>query len=143
MQQTTNLDSIFLTSRILFLVTVSESSFIPRLVEELRIVDILGQKCDLLMTSLLSGHAMAKDAMVDLLKFIFNILWRYPRMSKPEDETRDKSMGDLWDDSLVKYGIKFILGAVTLTMALIVYSPLFSVYSTVFLLHFPVLLDLL
>ncbi|GJJ07814.1 hypothetical protein Clacol_002019 [Clathrus columnatus] len=83
----------------------SQTPFIPKLVEELRIVDTLGQKCDFLMTSLLSGHAMAKDAMVDLLKFIFNVLLQYPRMTESEhkgDKTSTKVMGELWNDNLTK-----------------------------------------
>lgn len=50
---------------------------------------------------------MAKDAMVDFLKFIFNILWRYPRMTDPEDKEDTKAntrvMGELWNDNLSKY----------------------------------------
>lgn len=104
LERTTNPDFIFLSSRLLFLMTVSETPFISKLVEELRIIDILGQKCDFLLTSLLSGHPMAKDAMVDFLKFIFNILWRYPRMTEPEDKEDTKAspkvMGELWNDNL-------------------------------------------
>ncbi|KAF8516680.1 guanine nucleotide exchange factor [Gautieria morchelliformis] len=100
--------SIFLASRILFLTTVKQTPFTRRLVEELRIVDIMSQRLDSLMNSILSGQAMAKEAMVDTLKFTFNLLLQYPRMVEAEEDTgegrqdtpQSGSMRELWNANL-------------------------------------------
>jgi hypothetical protein len=76
----------------------------------LRIVDIMGQRYDSLMGSLLSGQTMAKEAMVDLLKFTFNLLLQYPRMVDAEDKGKGKEgaapehkvIGELWSENLEK-----------------------------------------
>ncbi|KAJ7265997.1 guanine nucleotide exchange factor [Mycena haematopus] len=103
LQKSTNPDQIFILSRILFLSTVHASPFIISLVEDKRngntVVDIVGGKLDLLIVSLLSGTKMAKEAMVDVLKFIFNILMHYPKSleSTPEEK---KVIGDNWSPKL-------------------------------------------
>ncbi|KAJ7982787.1 guanine nucleotide exchange factor [Mycena polygramma] len=103
LQKATNPDQIFILSRILFLSTVHPSSFIISLVEDKRnghtVVDLIGGKLDLLVVSLLSGTKMAREAMVDILKFTFNILMHYP---KSVEGTSDgsKVIGDNWSPKL-------------------------------------------
>uniref|UniRef100_A0A0W0GBU0 Uncharacterized protein n=1 Tax=Moniliophthora roreri TaxID=221103 RepID=A0A0W0GBU0_MONRR len=79
-----NPDQIFTLSRILFLATATRSSFILSLVEEKHhgrtIIEIISNKLDLTMGSLLAGRKSAREAMTDLLKFTFNILFLYPKM---------------------------------------------------------------
>ncbi|EEB96756.1 hypothetical protein MPER_04056, partial [Moniliophthora perniciosa FA553] len=83
LNKATRPDQIFTLSRILFLATASRSSFILSLVEEKHhgrtIIEIISNKLDLTMGSLLAGHKSAKEAMTDLLKFTFNILFLYPK----------------------------------------------------------------
>ncbi|KAJ7929007.1 guanine nucleotide exchange factor synembryn-domain-containing protein [Mycena leptocephala] len=103
LQKSTNPDQIFILSRILFLSTVHPSAFITSLVEEKRngntVVDVIGGKLDLLIVSLLSGAKMAKEAMVDVLKFTFNILMHYPKsLESASNDT--KVIGDNWSPKL-------------------------------------------
>lgn len=98
--------------------------------EELRIVDIVGQKLDSLMWSLLSGQAMAKDAMVDILKFSFNLLLQYPRMVDAEDKGKGKedllqsgNAGELWSSNLEKYVVKLVVLQMIKTQSLISLLP--------------------
>ncbi|KIJ32304.1 hypothetical protein M422DRAFT_35851 [Sphaerobolus stellatus SS14] len=107
LERSTNPQTIFLASRILFLLTVEQRPFIRKLVEELRVVDIVAQKCDTLLSSLLAGQPMAKEAMVDLLKFTFNLLLQYPRLvddnkgkGKEGESSFKGMMGELWSDRL-------------------------------------------
>ncbi|KAF8516016.1 guanine nucleotide exchange factor [Hysterangium stoloniferum] len=93
LERTTSPHSIFLAARLLFLVTAKQTPFIRKLVEELRITDILGQKFDLLMNALLGGQAMAKESMIDLLKFAFNLLLQYPRMLDTNGDVNGKGKG--------------------------------------------------
>ena len=44
------------------------------------VIDILGSKLDLLIASIRSGAPMAREAMTDLLKFVFNLLLHYPKV---------------------------------------------------------------
>ncbi|KAF8211758.1 guanine nucleotide exchange factor [Mycena galopus ATCC 62051] len=103
LQKSTNPDQIFILCRILFLSTVHASPFIISLVDEKRngntIVDVIAGKLDLLIVSLLSGAKMAKEAMVDVLKFTFNILMHYPKSleSNPDEK---KVIGDNWSPKL-------------------------------------------
>ncbi|KAJ7047945.1 guanine nucleotide exchange factor [Mycena alexandri] len=101
-EKSSNPDQIFILSRILFLATVHPSAFITNLVEEKRhgstVVYVIGSKLDLLLVSLLSGAKMAKEAMVDVLKFTFNILMHYPKSLENGDAT--KVIGDNWSPKL-------------------------------------------
>ncbi|KAJ7229200.1 guanine nucleotide exchange factor [Mycena pura] len=105
LQKSTNPDQIFILSRILFLSTVHPSSFITSLVEEKHhghtFVDIISGKLDLLITTLLSGAKMSREAMVDVLKFTFNILMHYPKSlvgaSSPDGNS---IIGDNWSPRL-------------------------------------------
>ncbi|KAJ7122986.1 guanine nucleotide exchange factor [Mycena epipterygia] len=102
LQKSTNPDQIFIVSRILFLSTAHASPFITALVEEKRhghtVIDVIGGKLDLLVVSLLSGTKMAKEAMVDVLKFAFNLLMHYP---KSLDTAESNSViGDNWSPKL-------------------------------------------
>lgn len=75
-------------SRILFLCTVSlaASSYIRSLVETKPhghsepIVDVVAAKLDMLLYNIQSGDAFAKEAMIDLLKMVFNLLAHYPKV---------------------------------------------------------------
>ena len=78
-------ERIFLASRILFLSTVSMSSaatFIRSLVEgkSPNIIELIGNKLDLLSRAILSGAKFSREAMTDLLKFTFNLLLHYPKV---------------------------------------------------------------
>ncbi|KAJ7131634.1 guanine nucleotide exchange factor [Mycena crocata] len=101
LQKSTSPDQIFILSRILFLATVHPSAFITSLVEEKRhgntVIDIIGGKLDLLITNLLSGTKMSREAMVDVLKFTFNILMHYPKSLEGAD---GKVIGDNWSPKL-------------------------------------------
>ncbi|KAF7331636.1 hypothetical protein MKEN_00043200 [Mycena kentingensis (nom. inval.)] len=98
LQKSSNPDQIFIVSRILFLSTVHPSPFITALVEDKRVVDIITAKLDLLVTCLLSGAKMSKEAMVDVLKFTFNILMHYPKSLDGGPE--GKIIGDAWSPKL-------------------------------------------
>ncbi|KAJ7677217.1 guanine nucleotide exchange factor [Mycena rosella] len=105
LQKSTNPDQIFILSRILFLATVHPSTFITSLVEEKRhghtVIDTISGKLDLLVVSLLSGTRMSREAMVDVLKFTFNILMHYPKSlegAPAPDGT--KVIGDNWSPKL-------------------------------------------
>ncbi|KAJ7717065.1 guanine nucleotide exchange factor [Mycena maculata] len=99
LQKSTNPDQIFILARILFLATVHASPFLIALVEEKHhghtVIDVLAGKLDLLLVSLLSGTRMAKEAMVDILKFAFNILMHYPKAGDGS-----KVIGDGWSPKL-------------------------------------------
>lgn len=88
-QNATTPDEIFLASRLLFLCTASLTSsgaFIQSLVEGRHVatgrlvIDIIGAKIDVLIVSIVTGAKMAREAMTDLLKFIFNLLVHYPKV---------------------------------------------------------------
>ncbi|KAJ7050873.1 guanine nucleotide exchange factor [Mycena amicta] len=98
LQKSSSPDQIFIVSRILFLSTVHPSPFITSLVEEKHIVDVVTAKLDLLITCLLSGTKMSKEAMVDVLKFTFNILMHYPKSIDGPPE--GKVIGDSWSPKL-------------------------------------------
>ena len=87
-KSSTKPDQLFLIARILFLCTASRSrssSFIRSLVEERHhgssIIEIIGAKLDSLLPSVQQNQHMAPAAMTDLLKFVFNILAHYPKVS--------------------------------------------------------------
>ncbi|KAG9219458.1 hypothetical protein CCMSSC00406_0005352 [Pleurotus cornucopiae] len=119
LEKSTSPDRLFLASRLLFLTTVSSfdaGSYICSLVEEKHIVDTIAAKLDILIAAILSSTKMAKEAMVDLLKFTFNLLLHYPKLveCEPQDlkgkgpvtdkdqdeEDDDKVMGDYWSPKL-------------------------------------------
>jgi hypothetical protein len=89
LQKSSSPDVVFIASRILFLCTASSAtagSFIVSIVERKpsgrahTLVEILGLRLESLTTALLSGTRMAREAIVDLLKFAFNILTHYPKV---------------------------------------------------------------
>jgi hypothetical protein len=119
LEKSTTPDQIFLASRILFLCTVSSASgtFIQTLVEVQHTgssgtaIDIIGAKLDLLITCIVTGAKMAREAMTDILKFTFNLLVHYPKMvdcevqdpnfkGKAKNITNDTVMGDYWSPKL-------------------------------------------
>lgn len=63
---------------------MSASDFIRILVEHNwpggTIVDIIGRKLDSLAADVLTNGKMAREALVDLLKFAFNLLVHYPKV---------------------------------------------------------------
>jgi hypothetical protein len=74
----------------LFLSTASSAiagDFIKGLVEGKisrngqNVIDILAQKLDVLLSSVVLGTPMAREAMSEMLKFGFNILCFYPRVA--------------------------------------------------------------
>ena len=91
-QRATSPDLIFVTSRLLFLSTASSATagdFIKDLVEGRvskngqNVVDILAPKLDTLLSSIVVGTPMAREAMSEMLKFGFNVLCFYPRVLPP------------------------------------------------------------
>ena len=89
LQKSSSPDVVFIASRILFLATASSAtagSFIVSIVERKpsgrahSLVEILSLRLESLTTALLSGTKMAREAIVDLLKFTFNILTHYPKV---------------------------------------------------------------
>jgi hypothetical protein len=118
-------DRIFLASRILFLSTVSSStagSYICSLIESKTphsksMVDVIGAKLDILRLSILAGTKMAREAMTDLLKFVFNLLLHYPKLAESDvskqkgnsgstsptserSEADSKQLGEIWNHRL-------------------------------------------
>ncbi|KAI0250511.1 guanine nucleotide exchange factor [Lactifluus subvellereus] len=116
LEKSSSPDVIFIASRILFLATASSitaGSFVVSIVERkpsgrvLSLVDIITFRLESLTTALLGGTRMAREAMVDLLKFAFNILTHYPKLVDCEkiDEIGSsndgaKVMGEYWSDRL-------------------------------------------
>lgn len=103
-------DEIFVLSRILFLCTASGTSYIESIVEEKHhgctVVEIIAAKLDSLTVAIQSGTKTAREAMTDLLKFTFNLLLYYPKLSESEPQDSDtpndgeKVMGDFWSPKL-------------------------------------------
>lgn len=66
------------------------------------------QRIDALLTSVLSSQPMSKEAMVDILKLVFNLFLQYPRMVDADPTGRSKGkekavelpkvMGEQWDE---------------------------------------------
>lgn len=104
---------------------LSAGDFIRSLVEAkppghpANVIEIIGTKLDVLTKGILTGTKFAREAMTDLLKFTFNLLLHYPKVSAPiavvrlylltrshqlVDETSNKNetkvMGDCWSDRL-------------------------------------------
>ncbi|KAF9569472.1 hypothetical protein CPC08DRAFT_623700 [Agrocybe pediades] len=107
LEKSSHPDHIFVLSRILFLATVSGTSYVETMVENKHhgrtIVEIIGAKIDLMTTAIRNGAPSAKEALGDLLKFTFNILVHYPKVqSEPQSSTphSDKVMGDFWSSRL-------------------------------------------
>jgi hypothetical protein len=78
LQKSPSPDVVFIASRILFLATASSATagpFIVSIVERKpsglahSLVEIIGLRLESLIPALLSGTKMAREAMVDLLKF--------------------------------------------------------------------------
>ncbi|KAJ4490042.1 guanine nucleotide exchange factor [Lentinula aciculospora] len=99
LDKATDPEQIFTVSRILFVLTVSRSSFIQTIVEDKRhgrtIVDTIVTKLDAIMVSILAGTKFAREAMEDLLKLAFNILLHYPKMIVTELSSQSN---EEWDD---------------------------------------------
>lgn len=116
LEKSSSPDVIFLASRILFLATASSvtaDSFIVSIVERkpsgrsLSLVDIMSLRLDSLTSALLNGTRMAREAVVDLLKFAFNVLTHYPKLVDCEraveigsSDDDVKIMGEYWSDRL-------------------------------------------
>jgi hypothetical protein len=95
----------FLASRILFLTTLSQSPFLRKTVDQLHIVDSICNKLDTLLPQ---NAPSSKEALVDLLKVMFNLMIQYPRMVEEENgdgnsTPNGKVMDDLWSDKFAPY----------------------------------------
>jgi hypothetical protein len=71
------------------------------------LVEIIGLRLESLIPAFLSGTKMAREAIVDLLKFTFNILTHYPKLVDCEkvaesgsSNDSDKVMGEYWSNRL-------------------------------------------
>ncbi|KAK7696455.1 hypothetical protein QCA50_001112 [Cerrena zonata] len=108
-------ERVFLASRILFLSTVSlasASTYIRSLIESKppghteNIVDVVNSKIDMLLFGIQSGEMYAKEATIDILKMLFNLLAHYPKISDDASPTSQnttddhKVLGDQWSDRL-------------------------------------------
>lgn len=116
LEKSSSPDVIFIASRILFLASATPAtsdSFIVSIVERkpsgraLFLVDIISLRLDSLTPELLNGTRMAREALVDLLKFTFNILTHYPKLVDCEKVVEIGSgdggvrvMGEYWSDRL-------------------------------------------
>ncbi|KDR83523.1 hypothetical protein GALMADRAFT_85759 [Galerina marginata CBS 339.88] len=110
LERSSSPDHIFILSRILFLTTASGTTYIETLVENKHhgrtLVEILCSKLDLMTTAVRNGTPSGKEAMIDLLKFIFNILLHYPKvlseseLQNSEGNGDDKIIGDFWSSKL-------------------------------------------
>ncbi|KAG8965964.1 hypothetical protein FRB90_011028, partial [Tulasnella sp. 427] len=99
-------DYVFLGARILFVATTQQSDFIVRAVNSLGAVDIVATKLDSLLGLMQAGRPMSKEAMIDALKLVFNLLLQYPRMmqARAKDDAANKPvMGELWDDKFTPF----------------------------------------
>lgn len=84
--------TVFLVCRILFLSTAASASpFLRRLLDDFSdhgvsassrkdVVAIISNKLDFLLLAVLKGEPTSKEAMIDLLKFAFNLLCHWPRV---------------------------------------------------------------
>ncbi|PPQ77287.1 hypothetical protein CVT25_010869 [Psilocybe cyanescens] len=109
LEKSSSPDHIFILSRILFLTTASGPSYLETIVDNKHhgrtIVEIFTSKLDLLAIANRNGTPSAKEATVDLLKFIFNILLHYPKLTEAEPQHthvngEEKVMGDFWSSKL-------------------------------------------
>ncbi|KAL4075593.1 guanine nucleotide exchange factor [Scleroderma citrinum] len=124
LQRSSSLESIYLTSRILFLCTASihsARSFIEWMVENKlqnvpssgTAIDIIATKMDELVhymvTRKSTGGTTPEDAMTDLLKLVFNLCAHYPKIisggeiRSPEiaaEEPVQRVIGDYWSPRL-------------------------------------------
>ncbi|KAG9012293.1 hypothetical protein FRB94_006324 [Tulasnella sp. JGI-2019a] len=114
LERETSPDYVFLCARVLFLSTVHQTPFIIHAVESLGAVAILANKLDGLLVDLQASRPMSKEAMIDALKYAFNLLLQYPRMkhaSTAAETGNDTTtppqsngtapkhvMGELWDE---------------------------------------------
>ncbi|KAG9051997.1 hypothetical protein FS842_010649 [Serendipita sp. 407] len=85
----------FLHARILFLVTLKQCPFLKSTVEDGKTVEAIAERCETLIEANVMGRPFAKDALTDVLKFIFNLMLQYPRMLEGEGGER-KVMGEQW-----------------------------------------------
>ncbi|KAG8836242.1 hypothetical protein FRC17_008978 [Serendipita sp. 399] len=92
----TNEEFCFLHARILFLVTLKQCPFLKATVEDGKTVEAIAERCNVLIDAVNTGKAFAKDALTDVLKFVFNLMLQYPRMMENESTER-KIMGEQWN----------------------------------------------
>lgn len=55
------------------------------------------QRCEALLDANLAARPFAKDALTDVLKFMFNLLLQYPRMVENQPGEK-KLMGEQWNE---------------------------------------------
>ncbi|KAI6033834.1 hypothetical protein PISMIDRAFT_23831 [Pisolithus microcarpus 441] len=123
LEKSSSLETIYLTSRILFLCTASSlsaASFIQWMVDNKRTnssspetaIDVLVTKMDSLLHTLVAGKSVTgtapEDAMTDLLKLIFNLCVHYPKLVDAEIQSPEvaasghdhKPVSDYWSPRL-------------------------------------------
>ncbi|KAI5119629.1 hypothetical protein M0805_007893 [Coniferiporia weirii] len=107
LSRTTSTSCIFLCCRILFLCTASSTSELHKILMDRPaapifdrpverggqqgIIDVIAKQLDFLLSSILQGSAMSKEAMTDLLKFTFNILCYWPRIATDAEDLQSDS----------------------------------------------------
>ncbi|KAF9518408.1 hypothetical protein BS47DRAFT_1420704, partial [Hydnum rufescens UP504] len=100
LQGNATMEQVFLSSRILFLVTLKPTPFLRKAVEGLGLIDALAMRLDSSLAALVANEPFGKDAHIDILKVIFNVMTQYSRMVEalPGKSTQTKHLGELWDD---------------------------------------------
>jgi Guanine nucleotide exchange factor synembryn len=90
--------SIFLASRLLFLIT-HDSSSVPlmrQMIENGNLLEITGAKMDVLVKHL-GSDPMAKEGLSDMMKYIYNFMVHF---SRAELGNANLVMGEAWSDKL-------------------------------------------
>ena len=78
---------LFLVSRILFLSTASATSpFLETLLDGLsqptdNIIQVIGSRLEFILDGVVDGQPLSREAMVDLLKFSFNLVCHGPKVN--------------------------------------------------------------
>jgi hypothetical protein len=90
--------SLFLASRLLFLMTHDSSSvpFMRQLIDNGNILEITSSKLEVLVKQL-GSDPMAKEGLSDMMKYIYNITLHFSRAEAGNDSLM---MGEAWSDKL-------------------------------------------
>ncbi|SRR5258708_2526874 len=118
-QESLSSERLFLDARILFLITLKPTPFIPLSIEG-EVIDKLAtvrptthgvlspiftspQALSTSFHALETQRPFGREALIDLLKITFNLMTHYPRMDKANKSNEPPGepqcvLGDVWDD---------------------------------------------